>query len=70
MQMLPADTKRIIDELEQEVAREGLSEHLAAARELARDGLPAAQIDFMLRGVFSEAAIGALLVEAASQKLS
>ena len=68
--MLSVENKRIIDELEQVAAREELTEHLAAARELARDGLPAAQIDFMLRGVFSEAAIGALLVEAASQKLS
>lgn len=61
--MLSADAKRIIAELEQAAAREGLTEHLAAARELARDGVPAAQIDFMMRGVFSEAAVAALLAE-------
>ena len=62
--MVFPDSKRIIENLEQVAEREGLTEHLAAARELARDGLPVDQIHFMLRGLFSETAIAALLAEA------
>jgi hypothetical protein len=61
----PGDLQERIRRLEEEAEREGVTEHLQAARELARDRLPAEQIDFMMRGLFTREAIADLEAEAA-----
>lgn len=54
----------VMQALEERMARHGAQEHLAAARDLARQGLPVAQIAFLLRWQLATDEIEALLEDA------
>ena len=57
------EQRAILERLEVKWADDGFT-HLDAARSLAREGRPLAQIKFMMRGRFTDAEIKALLAEA------
>lgn len=59
-----ADWRAVIGELESAAMAQGFERDLAAARDLARDGLDGATIDGMMRGLFSPTQIAALIAEA------
>ena len=63
MPALTTQQRALIKHLEVKWADDGFT-HLDAARSLARDGRPLAQIMSMMRGRFTDAEITALLVEA------
>ena len=57
------EQRAILERLELKWAGDGFT-HLDAARSLARERRPLAQIKFMMRGRFTDAEIEALLAEA------
>ncbi len=60
--------RKIIAELESATCQDGLEHHLEAARALARDGIDAETMAGMMRFMFSNAQIAALLAEAATKR--
>jgi len=59
--------KRLAD-LEATLNTAGLGEHLKFAREMAAKGVPADELEAMMRGNFSRATIDALIIEATVQR--
>jgi hypothetical protein len=64
MKKLPVKTQRLLSELEVAARANGVAHHWLAARELARRRVPAREIEFMTRWLFSKEAIKALQAEA------